>query len=151
MSGMLQLMDAAIDQLETVVGAQLTTDGVDAVFNSGRLRAPATTPAIDIYPGAGRDTETSMFTADFDGGGYLFTVRARLSSNDYDANQRILYELMDDTGTLSLAQALDDEPTLGGLAASLDCTDPSGEVIFTDPGGDYYGFQFTLRVLPAYS
>jgi hypothetical protein len=149
---MLDLMDAAIDQLETVVGAQLTAEGVDAVFNSGRLNAPASTPAIDIYPGAGRDTDTSMFSDSFDGGGYLFTVRARLSSNDYDENQRILYELMDDTGNLSLAQALDDEPTLGGLAASINCVDPSGEVIFQDPGsGPYYGFQFTLRVLPAYS
>jgi hypothetical protein len=35
-----------------------------------------------MYPGVGRDTESKMFSDDTDGGGYLFTVRARLSAND---------------------------------------------------------------------
>lgn len=151
MSGMVDLMAAAMAQIEHVLGPLLEADGIDAQFHAGRLNSPSTTPAYDICPGAGRDTETRMFAEGFDGGGYLFTVRARLSSNDYDANQAILYRNMDEADTLCLAAALDDEPTLGGLAASIDCTDPSGEVVFTDPGGSFYGFQFTLRVLPAFS
>lgn len=148
---MLELMDAALAQIADVVGTQLTTEGHDAQFNSGRLNSPSSTPAIDIYPGAGRDTDSKMFAAGTDGGGYLFTVRARCSTNDYDANQRILYRFMDEDDSICLAAALDSDETLGGLAASLDCTDPSGEVLFQDPGGAFYGFQFTLRVLPAFS
>jgi glycine/D-amino acid oxidase-like deaminating enzyme len=150
-SGLLDLMDAAMSQIENTLADALEDLNVDAQFSSGRLNSPSTTPAIDIYPGLGRDTDTRMFATDYDGGGYLFTVRARLSTNDYDANQRILYRLMDETDELSLAQALDDEPTLGGIAASIDCLDPSGETLFQDPGGVFYGFQFTLRVLAAYS
>jgi hypothetical protein len=141
-------MDAAMEQIEGTVGMLLAAENVESQFHSGRLNVPATTPAIDMYPGVGRDTESKMFSDDTDGGGYLFTVRARLSANDYDSHQRILYRLMDDADSLCIAAALDDDPTLGGLAASLDCTDPSGEVIYE---GGYYGFQFTLRVLPAYS
>lgn len=147
-SGLVDLMDAALAQIEETVGPLLEDEGVESQFHSGRLNVPGTTPAIDIYPGVGRDTETRMFATEFDGGGYLFTVRARLSSNDYEANQRILYRLMDDADAICIAQALDDDPTLGGLAAGLDCTDPSGEVIFE---GGFYGFQFTLRVLAAFS
>jgi hypothetical protein len=141
-------MDAAMEQIEGTVGMLLAAENVESQFHSGRMNVPATTPAIDIYPGVGRDTDSKMFSDGTDGGGYLFTVRARLSSNDYDANQRILYRLLDDADSLCIAAALDDDPTLGGVAASLDCTDPSGEVIYE---GGYYGFQFTLRVLPAYS
>ena len=151
MSGLVQLMDAAMDQIQGALEPLLDDEGVDSQYNSGRLNTPSVTPAIDIYPGIGRDTDTRMFATDFDGGGYLYTVRARLSSNDYDANQRILYRLMDDADALCIAQALDSDPTLGGLASSLDCTDPSGEVVFQDPGGNYYGFSFTLRVLAAFS
>lgn len=151
MSGLVQLMDLAMAQIEDTLEPLLTAEGVESQFYSGRLNAPATTPAIDIFPGVGRDTETRMMRDSFDGGGYLFTVRARLSSNDYDANQRILYRLMDDADEICIAGALDADGTLGGYASSLDCTDPSGEVVFTDPGGSFYGFQFTLRVVPAFS
>jgi hypothetical protein len=147
---MLDVMDAAADRLESVVGAGLTAMGVDATFHSGRLHALSVSPTVDLFPGAGRDAESRMFDDDHDGGGYLFTVRARLTANDYDANQRILYRMMDDTDTLCLAAALVGD-NLDGHAASLDCIDPSGEVEFIDPGGTYYGFQFTLRVLPAFS
>lgn len=148
MSGLVELMDAAMEQIEGTVGPLLASEGVESQFHAGRLNNPATTPAIDMYPGVGRDTETRMFADVTDGGGYLFTVRARLSANDYDANQRLLYRMLDDADALSIAAAFDDDPTLGGVAASLDCTDPSGEVVYE---GGYYGFQFTLRVLPAFS
>lgn len=150
-AGLVDLMDAAMSQIESVLAPEFEDLSIDAVFHSGRLNSPGTTPAIDIFPGVGRDTESRMFSDDQDGGGYLYTVRARLSSNDYDANQDTLYRLMDDQGDLSLAGAICADETLGGFAASLDCTDPSGEVVFTDPGGTFYGFQFTLRVLPSFS
>ena len=150
MSGLVEIMDAALEQIEDTLSPLLAAAGVDAQFHSGRLNVPAATPAVDIYPGAGRDTDTRMFSEDYDGGGYLYTVRVRLSSNDYDANQRILYRFMDDADELCIAAALDGDD-LDGLAASVDCTDPSGEVLFSDPGGNFYGFQFTLRVLPAFS
>lgn len=143
-------MDAAMEVIETALAPEYEDLGIDAQFHAGRLNSPSTTPAYDIFPGAGRDTETVMFASDHDGGGYLFTVRARLGSNDYDANQRLLYRNMDDQDDLCIAAALDSS-TLGGYAADVFCTDPSGEVLYQDPGGNYYGFQFTLRVLPAFS
>ena len=42
-----------------------------------------------------------------------------------------------------------DEPTLGGLATSLDCVDPTGFVSYPFGNEALIGFQFTCKVIRA--
>jgi hypothetical protein len=148
---MLNIMDELADQIRGVLTGQLASTNIDLEVVSGRA-VGVTPPVIDVFPGAAsRDTESRMFADDYDGGGYLFTVRARIAPNDQDATQRLLYEFMDDGSSLSIAQAITDDPTLGGYAAGVDCIDPTGEQIYGEFGTELLGFQFTARVLAAYS
>ena len=52
---------------------------------------------------------------------------------------------------LSVPMALLDEPTLGGLASSLDVIDASGYVPYLAGEDSALGFQFTARVIRAES
>jgi hypothetical protein len=147
---MLDIMDAMADQINDTLVTALS-GSVRVQVESGRL-IETSPPTIDIFPGAtSRDGTTRMFADDHDGGAYLFTVRARFQTNDFDANKRLLYEMMDDSSELSIAQALTDDGTLNGLADSLDCIDPTGEILYSEFGNDHIGFQFTCRVLAALS
>ena len=79
-----------------------------------------------MYPGdVSRGTDAAAFGLR---GEFLFTVRVRVQTNDADANQELLLNMMDDINPLSVPMALLDEPTLGGLAGSLDVIDASGYV-----------------------
>ncbi len=111
-----------------------------------------TPPTIDIYTApSARDPETGGF-GDISGA-YLFTVRARIGTAAYVETYDWLEETMDDESDLSLAAALLDEATLGGLASDLDVRDPQGLRAFEHPSGDgaLLGWSFTAFVLPASS
>lgn len=151
MSGLVDIMDAIADQIDDTLTPLLSSQGVDLQVESGRLII-VNPPAVDVFPGAvAREGETRMFADDHDGGGYLFTVRTRFQTNDYDSNKRLMYEMMDDESPLSLAQAIVDGGSLDGQVASLDCFDPSGEQAYAEFGNDHIGFQFTVRALAAHS
>ncbi len=137
------LLDAMADQIRTAVAAATDVD----VQVEPRMVTNPSPPTVDMYPGdIARGTEAAAFGDD---GEFLFTVRARVDTNDHEANQDLLLAFMDDVNELSLAIALVDEPTLGGLASSLDCVDPTGYVQY--PFGDLslIGFQFTCKVIRA--
>ena len=72
---------------------------------------------------------------------------------DNTAGQDLLLSFMDPTSTLSVGQALYDEPSLNGYANDLDIVAQTGYVLFPDPGGEgaLLGCQWTVRVLPANS
>ena len=116
-----------------------------------RMVSAPSPPTIDMYPGdVSRGVDAASFGVDEHGKGeFLFTVRARVNENDADANQDLLLAFMDDVNPLSIAAALDDDPTLGGLAHDLDCIDPTGYVLYPFGGETLLGFQFTCRVLRA--
>lgn len=137
------LLDAMADQIRTAVEA--VTDV--AVQVEPRMVAAPTPPTIDMYPGdSSREGESAAF--DDLNGAFLFTVRARVSMNDADAQQDLLLGFMDDVNPLSLALALTDDKTLGGLANTLDCVDPTGYTLYPYGAGEtLLGFQFTCRVL----
>lgn len=121
---------------------------VDVQVEPRMVSAP-TPPTIDMHPGdLSRGTEAMSFGLN---GEHLFTVRARVDENDADANQDLLLAFMDDINPLSVAMALLDDPTLGGLATDLDVVDPTGFVIY--PYGErlLLGFQFTAKVIRAES
>lgn len=133
------------DQIRAAVEA--VTD-VDVQVEPRMVSAPSP-PTIDMYPGdVSRGTEAAAFG---ENGEFLFTVRARVNENDADANQDLLLAFMDDVNALSVPMALLDEPTLGGLAASLDCVDPTGYVLYPFGADTLLGFQFTCKVIRAES
>ena len=147
MSGMAEIMEAMADQIRSVID-----DVTDvAVQVEPRMVLNPTPPTVDIYPGdSARDRESAAFGDD---GGYLFTVRARVSTADQDAGQDLLLAFMDDEDPLCLGLALLGDDTLGGHAGKIDIRDVSGYRLFEHPSGEgaFLGFQFTAIVLPAKS
>jgi hypothetical protein len=137
-------MVAMADQIRDYVDD--TTD-VAVQVEPRRVLNPSP-PTIDILVGdLPRDNESRAF--DDESGGYIFTVRARVSTADSDAGWDLLIAFMDDTNALSIGQALAYDPTLNGYATSLDITNQTGEVLYPDPGGDgaLLGCQWTVLVL----
>jgi len=105
--------------------------------------------AIDIYPADPfGNTEGAGFgdvTVEFD-----WIVRARISG-DRDAEQDLLLQLMDPADDLSVAVALLDDPTLNGLASTVEVDGPSGHIQYVEGEGSRIGVQWTVRVLRVYS
>lgn len=146
---MRQIMDEMAAQISAAVDA-LAPDTI-YVQVEPRMVINPTPPCIDLYPGASsRDRDTAAFDDD---GGYLFTVRARVSTADNEAGQDLLLRFMDDTDDMCIAVALLDEPTLNGYASSLDVRDTTGYQLYESTGGEgaLLGFQFTTMVLAASS
>lgn len=120
-----------MDELEATLTDVLTSEWQVV----GRLNANPTSPSIDIYPADPfRSTDAAGFGET--SGALLFTVRARISTQDNEAAQDTLLELMDDESAYCVAAALMDDQTLNGLASSVDVEGPSGFVSFVDSGGE---------------
>lgn len=138
------LLDAMAAQIEETLGALIDTYQIQVV---PRMVSSPTPPCIDMYPGdVSRGTDAAAFGAN---GEFLFTVRARVNDNDEDGQQDLLLAFMDDMNALSVPMALLDDTTLGGLATSLDCRDPTGFVLYPLGTESLIGFQFTCMVIRA--
>jgi hypothetical protein len=107
---------------------------------------------VDIYPG---DPAQDLDAAGMGElvGAYTITVRARINTPDFAASYDKLVALMDHGSAVYLPLFLEDDPTLNGYAADLDCRAPSGLRAYEHPSGQgaYLGFEFTAFVLPALS
>jgi hypothetical protein len=146
MAGLQDILTATADQIRD---ALTNTVQVDVQVEPRWIIAP-TPLAVDVIPGTpGRDPQTAGF-GDITGG-YFLTVRARINTPDYDSSYDILMDMMDDESDLSLAGAVDADPTLGGTATSIDLTDFTGLQAYEriDGSGADLGFQFTVLALPA--
>lgn len=145
-AGLIEIMDEMAAQIRDVLD-----DVTDvAVQVEPRMVLSPTVPSIDIYPGdPARETDSAAF--DDLSGGYIFTVRARVDTTDNVAGQNLLLAFMDDTDTLCLAQALEDDTTLNGLASSVHVQAQTGYVVYPEPAGDgaWLGCQWTVLVLAA--
>jgi hypothetical protein len=114
-STLLEVVEAMIDALEPLTGE------VDGLQLSPYMLANATPPAIDIYPatpfqtGSGFGNDAQVF----------FTVRARTTTADHVAGQRILYRLLDKQDPASVQMALETDQTLDGVVQSLAVVDES--------------------------
>ena len=140
------LLDAMADQIRTALASALSGSSVTVQVEPRMVTAP-TPPTVDMYPGdIARGTEAAAFGVN---GEFLFTVRCRVHGNDDVANQDLLLGFMDDVSPLSVPMALTDEPTLGGLAATLDCVDPTGFVLYPFGGESLVGFKLTAKVIRA--
>jgi hypothetical protein len=147
MPSLTNIMDAMAEQISAAM------ESADEVIQvEPRMVFNPTPPAIDIYPAAElRDPATAGFE-DLDGG-YIFTVRARVSTADHEAGQDTLLRFCDDEDELCVPLALLDDPTLGGYATSLHILGTSGYTLYPDSGGNgaLLGCQFRVLVLKAES
>lgn len=117
-----------------------------------RLVGLPTTPCIDIYPGQDPmfDERTQGFVDEQ--GGLRITVRARVQTNDSQANQDFLVDLMDDQTDVSIVAALTDDPTLGGHSDDVHLESVSGFVLIPNASGDpFLGCLWRFLVLRAES
>ena len=116
-----------------------------------------TPPSIDVYlADPGREVaETGGFgETDADSlGGEWINVRARVATNDAQANQRLLIELCDPESEVAVVQALYDDPTLGGLVSDISLETQSGFRPFPtlDGGAFHLGVLWLFLVIPARS
>lgn len=117
--------------------------------------ASPTPPSIDMYRGAPDAEDAGAFggTLEEIGEGFVVVVRARVSTNDFEAMQTVLYSLADPEDDLSLVQALYDDPTLGGLASDVHLLSDSGLTIIPslDNSTLHYGNVWRFLVIPARS
>ena len=146
-AGLIEIMDEVADQIRAAMAAVTDVD----VQVEPRLLVNPTPPAIDIYPAdTPRDRETAGFAAGDDDGYYL-TVRARVQTADNEAGQNLLLAFFDPTNTLSIGQALYDDPTLNGYASDLDIAGQTGYALYPTEEGTLLGCQLNVRVIPANS
>lgn len=151
-AGLIDAAQAMADQIRNALGTVQVEGNTVYVQVEDDLVVNPTPPTIDMYPGAlSRETESAGM-GDMQGG-YLFTVRARVSTADGSAERKLLRRFMDDADDLCIAAAIMDDETLNGYASSVAVRDPTGYTLFPDPGGEgaLLGFSFTAVVLPANS
>jgi hypothetical protein len=115
-----------------------------------------TPPSIDIYEGdPATDEESAGFgaTAADMQEGFVFIVRARVSTNDHEGNQDVLHALSDPEDDHCLVQAIYDDATLNGLATDTHLLSKSGlSLVPTIEGSSvHYGMLWRFLVIPARS
>jgi hypothetical protein len=123
-------------------------DAVEDFQVEGFMLLSPTPPAIDIYlANPSRGSGAAGFE-DLDGE-YIVEIRARVSANDHEANQGLLYDLCDDESPYSIQAALQADPTLGGLASSVHVSSVSGHVVIPsiDGASVHLGVLWTVQVI----
>ena len=140
-----ELMDALATQIRGVLDNVTNV----AVQVEPRWITNPTPPTIDIYP-ADPSTDQDLRAFGDVVGETVLTVRARVDMSDSTASQDLLLAFMDDNDPLSIARAMDDDDTLGGIASSVDVRSQSGYVRVVE-GGDYLGCLWQVVVVKATS
>lgn len=140
-----------LDEMAATIRTAVNSDDIDVQVEPRIVGSPST-PSIDMHLGSGPATDES--TAGFVDaqGGFRITVRARVQTNDSEANQDFLVDLMDDQTDVSLINALYDDPTLNGLASSISMESVTGHTYIPGAGGDVFlGCVWVFTVLRAES
>lgn len=111
-------MSALADVLRTQIGASLASDGIDAEIEAELVPSPSEAICLDIYAGTpARQSDEAAF-GDISGF-FVLTVRARVSVTDSDSAQDILWDMIDDSHDLSVAAAIESDPSLNGYATDV--------------------------------
>lgn len=140
-----------MDEMAATLREAVSTDDFPVQVELGYIVNP-TGPTLDIYPS---DPSGDLVGAGFGGleGQLFFTVRARISTADYDAGQEALIQFGDIEDDLSVAAALMADQTLGGHASSVLVGAPTGFRQYVDIGseGALLGREWQVTVMRAYS
>lgn len=137
------------DALAAAIQDALDSDAEEIQVLS-RLNRNPDSFAIDIYPSDPFVTQEESGMGQIVGA-HHWVVRARIAG-DRDAEQDLLLRLMDETDALSVAAALTDDPTLGGLTSSVEVEGPSGYTQYIGDGDStMLGVEWRVTVLRAYS
>lgn len=145
------IFDAFADQIRDALA---DSDDWDFQVEPWAITSP-TPPSIDMYRGEVTTDDARAFGATVEemGEGFVLVVRARVSTNDNEAMQTVLYSLADPEDDLCLVQALYDDPTLGGLASDVHLLSDSGLTLVPaiDNSSVHYGNVWRFLVIPARS
>jgi hypothetical protein len=119
---------------------------IEELQATGFMNLNPTVPAIDVYE-ADPFQEPLAFGSIQD---FRFNVRARVSTADHEAGQRLLSLMLDSNATTSMLRAIKSDKTLGNKVSSLAVETVSGLGIFNDRNGEgsYLGCTWTVRVMP---
>lgn len=148
MSWLNDISDGIADQISQSFAA--VTDIV--IHVESHWYETAELPAVDIYHTADNGIASGLQ------GGFgdlfpfeCFNIRVRVSPAEIEQGQRLLYDLVSDDDELSIVAALDSDPTIGGLAATLTWGDWGGISSFPDVNADgsYIGELLPIKVVKA--
>lgn len=139
-------MSALADQIgNTLCGT--ASPLIDELQATGYMNIDPTPPSIDVYPA---DPSQEALTFGRQNNEFSFTVRARVTTADHEAGQKLLLSMMDPSSTTSVARAIKSDQTLGNKVSALAVAGPTGFGIFSDRHGEgsYLGCTWTVRVMP---
>jgi len=140
------IMQALADQIQLTLSG--TADPlIENLQVTGILNIDPTPPSIDVYPA---DPSQESLTFGRANNELSFTVRARVTTVDHEAGQRLLLSMMDPSATTSLTRAVKANKTLTGKVSALSVAGPSGFGVYNDRQGEgsYLGCTWTVRVFP---
>lgn len=141
-SSLREVMDALSEQIE----AAMASADVDVQVGARMIMNPSP-PTIDMWPADPPVDQAIAGMGDIQGGDVV-TVRARVDTNDHEGNQDVLLDLMDVESDMSVAAAIMDDPTLGGLA-HLEVRGWTGLRPYTNADGTvlFVGAEWTVLAL----
>ena len=153
MSSLQLLLEAAADQIRETMDSEADLP----IQVEPRLVLNPTPPTIDLSLGSpSSDPATANFAATYidEGEAHIIAVRALVNPNDNVANQDLLVEFADPASSISVVQALYDDPTLGGLATDVSLVAPHNG-FERHPNWDgtrtFLGLTWRFLVIPARS
>lgn len=117
-------------------------DEIDNLQIVAAMVPEPTPPCLDVYPADPFMAESTMGPDP----SQAWTVRARATTADNEAGQRLLLRFMDLEDAASVTQALLDDTTLDGTVGEISVGWPSGFQAYADPGGQGFLIGCTWRV-----
>lgn len=118
------VVEALAQVLRDTVADELAESEIDIEVEPRMVVEPSAPICLDVYPGNPSRTSIAAAFGDITGF-YVLTVRARASATDGDEAQAVLLDMIDDHHALSVAAALEANPSLGGWATDV-VVDPEG-------------------------
>lgn len=141
-----EVMAAIAAQVKTVLDPVI--DGIQV--EPGVVSNP-TPPCVDVYPGDPFIEKTTFGPGSATEA--VFTVRARVVTADQQDGQRLLLQMMDPYGPLSVWAALETDATFGGTVDDSTVENVSGMHPYESAGtgmanysGSFLGCEWRLRV-----
>lgn len=142
------------DQMADQIRTALADGDWDFQVEPWAITSP-TPPSIDMYRGQLTEDDAAAFGATVEdmGAAIVVVVRARVSTNDNEGNQDVLYALADPSDDHCLVQAIYDDNTLDGWASDVHLLSDSGLTVVSSIDGAtaHYGNVWRFLVIPAVS